>query len=70
MLKNATTSVEYANLQKTRGYFGGTALAYSKMINAKMKKIDLGSNNASLNVMPLIVIFLSIYLYKLLTNKS
>lgn len=41
MLKKTSTPLEYANLQKKRGYFGGTALNYAKGIEYKIKnKID------------------------------
>jgi len=71
MLRSARTSLEYAEMQKKRGYFGGTALRYSKGIDAGIKKVDLKNiTKSSLNVLPLIIIFFTYYIYKLLTNKS
>jgi flagellum-specific peptidoglycan hydrolase FlgJ len=41
MLKSSKNAAEYANLLKTRGYFGTTADHYTKMLNSKLRQIKI-----------------------------
>jgi flagellum-specific peptidoglycan hydrolase FlgJ len=67
MLKNASTPLEYAELQKKRGYFGGTAVNYAKLIISKLKKINATYTppNKTAGLSPLLIIGLLFMLYTL-----
>ena len=67
MLKNARTPLEYAELQKKRSYFGGTAAKYARLMQAKLPLINANFTppNKTAGLSPLLIIGLLFMLYTL-----
>ena len=61
MLKKATSPEEYAALQKKRGYFGGTAENYAKLLRSLLKKVKIDDANKSASFNPLILIIIGFF---------